>query len=302
MIYTITFNPSIDYIMHTKKVKREHINRSEYEEFYPGGKGINVSIMLKNLGFDSKVLGFIAGFTGNEIERLVNEYGCESKFIKLQNGVSRINVKIRENDSEADINGQGPKIDESDIEKLFEIINSVQDDDYIILAGSIPKTLPEDIYEKILESLSSKKVNVVVDATGKLLVNVLKYKPFLIKPNHKELGEIFEKELTDIDDIIFYAKKLKEKGAVNVIVSMAEKGAILVDENDEVHVLNAPKGKLVNSVGAGDSMVAGFVAGFIETNDYQKAFQKAVASGSASAFKNWLANKDDVEKVMGVFL
>jgi len=300
MIYTITFNPSIDYVMYTDSFDKNSVNRMESEEIYPGGKGINVSVVLKNLGFESKALGFTAGFSGCEIENILDKIGCDNQFIRIKDGFSRINVKVREENSETDFNGQGPLIQKSDIDKLFSILENVCDDDFIVLAGSIPKTLPEDIYEAILERLKDKRINSVVDATGDLLLNVLKYKPFLIKPNHIELGEIFNKSLSDVDEIVLYAKKLRNMGAVNVIVSMAERGAILVDENNEVHILSAPAGKLVNSVGAGDSMVAGFIAGFIETGDYERAFKKAVASGSASAFKKWLAEKNDVDKILEV--
>ncbi len=298
MIYTITFNPSIDYVMYTNSFSKNNINRIEYEEFYPGGKGINISIVLKNLGFESIALGFIAGFTGNEIENRLKKIGCQSDFIKIKNGFSRINIKIRENDTETDFNGQGPIIEEKDINKLLSIIKNVSNGDFIILAGSVPNTLPENIYENILNKLQNKNIKFVVDATGNLLTNVLKYKPFLIKPNHIELGEIFNKSLSNTDEIIFYAKRLKDMGAINVIVSMAEKGAILVDENNNVHILDAPKGKLINSVGAGDSMIAGFIAGYIEYNDYSKAFKKSVAAGSASAFKKWLAKKNDIDKIL----
>ncbi len=301
MIYTVTFNPSIDYIIHINSIKMENINRSEYEEFYPGGKGINVSIVLKNLGFESKILGFIAGFSGMEIENMLNKYGCDNEFIRVS-GYSRINVKIRGDEKEFDINGQGPHIDAEDIEKLFYILKSVNEGDFIVLAGSIPNTLPRDIYENILKRLAGKSIKAVVDATGETLLNTLKYNPFLIKPNHIELGEIFGRNIYEKDEVVFYAKKLRDMGAENVIVSLAERGAVLVDENEKVYILEAPKGKLINSVGAGDSMVAGFIACYIETSDYEKAFKMAVAAGSASAFKSWLAQRKDIEDIWNHFI
>ncbi len=298
MIYTITFNPSVDYVMYLNSFSENRINRSQRELYYPGGKGINVSVVLKNLGFESTALGFVSGFCGSEIIRMLNNLGCENNFIKTDKGCSRINVKIRVNDGETDINGEGPIIEEKDIEKLFTILESVCDNDYIVLAGSVPKTFPENIYENILEKFEGRKINTVVDTTGKFLLKTLKYRPFLIKPNHIELGEIFKKKFSDKKEIIFYAKKLQDMGARNIIVSLAENGAVMLAENKKIYSLNAPKGKLVNSVGAGDSMVAGFIAEFIETSDYEKAFKKAVVSGSASAFKVWLAKKDDIDRLM----
>jgi len=287
--------------MYLDDFRENKINRAESEVYYPGGKGINVSIVLKNLGFKSKALGFISGFCGLEIRKMLDNLGCENSFIETEDGCSRINVKIRTKDGETDINGQGLIIEKKDIEKLFALLECVCDNDYIVLAGSVPKWFPNDIYENILEKFVGKSVNAVVDATGELLLKALKYRPFLIKPNHIELGEIFERKFFDKDEIIFYARELQNMGARNVIVSLAENGAVMLDENKKAYSLAAPKGKLINSVGAGDSMVAGFIAGFIETLDYEKAFKKAVASGSASAFKNWLAEKEDIEKIMREF-
>ena len=282
MIYTITFNPALDYIVKMDDFNLGHVNRSSCESVYAGGKGINVSIVLNNLGVKSKALGFIAGFTGQEIEREVREFGCDTDFIKLKNGMSRINVKIKA-DVESEINGGGPDIPEEALEELYEKLNCLTEGDILVLAGSIPKTMPVDIYEKIMESLQDKGVKFIVDTTGESLLKVLKYKPFLIKPNHHELGDLFNVKLNGNDEIIEYAKKLKEMGARNVLISMAG---------------NVPKGKVKNSVGAGDSMVAGFIAGYLEANDIERGFKLGVATGSASAFSEGLATKDYVYELL----
>ncbi len=297
MIYTVTFNPAIDYVMRLKAFNAGEVNRSDSEEIYFGGKGINVSVILKELGFKSAALGFLAGFTGEAIEKGVEAQGIKADFVKLKGGNSRINVKIKA-ECETDLNGQGPAIDDSAIEELFEKLDRLESGDVLVLAGSIPNTLPENIYERILERLSGRGIHFVVDATRDLLVNVLKYKPFLIKPNNYELGEIFGIELKTNDDIIKYAKELQKMGAVNVLVSMAGDGSILVDENGEVHVMGVPKGNVLNSVGAGDSMVAGFVAGYMSKRDYEYALKLGTASGSATAFSAGLAERKEIEKLM----
>ncbi len=297
MIYTVTFNPSLDYIVKVSSFQLGTVNRTESEKILSGGKGINVSIVLKNLGIDSVALGFIAGFTGAQIERGVKAFGCKTDFIQMQNGLSRINVKLKAKE-ESEINGQGPKICESDLQKMFDQISQLADNDILVLAGSIPNTLPADIYENILSRIQDKNIKAVVDATGKLLVNVLKYHPFLIKPNNHELGEIFGVQLKNEEEIIFYAKKLQEKGAQNVLISMAGDGAILITDNGTVFRSPAPKGVVRNSVGAGDSMVAGFLAGYLPNQDIQKAFKTGVATGSASAFSEELATKDEVEALL----
>lgn len=297
MIYTVTFNPSLDYVMNVPNFKEGVVSRSENEEVYAGGKGINVSYVLKNLGIDSISLGFIAGFTGDKIEQMLTESGCHTDFIGLTKGFSRINVKLK-GENESDINGAGPSIDRDSLKILLYKIEKLKDGDILVLAGSIPKSLSEDIYKDIMISLKDKNIKIVVDATNDLLVNVLEYKPFLIKPNNHELGEIFNKELKTEDEIIFYAKKLQEKGAQNVLVSMAGDGAILLTAQNEVYKSIVPKGKLINSVGAGDSMVAGFLYGYLETGDYQNAFKLGVATGSASAFSSGLATKDKVEELL----
>ncbi|MCD7801230.1 MAG: 1-phosphofructokinase [Ruminococcus sp.] len=296
MIYTITFNPAIDYVVHTDDIVLDSINRSNHEEIYFGGKGINVSIVLNELGIESKALGFVAGFTGKAIEEGISKQGIETDFVHLEEGFSRINVKIKSN-KETEINGQGPKILDSDILKLFQKLDAVQDDDIIILAGSIPNSLPSNIYEKIIEHLKPKKVRIVVDTTKDLLLNVLKYEPYLIKPNNFELEEIFGIKLNTIDEISKYARKLKRMGALNVLVSMAGDGALLVDENNEIHICQAYKGLVKNSVGAGDSMVAGFIAGLLNGN-YDYALKLGTASGGATAFSDGLATKDTIFQLL----
>ena len=297
MIYTVTFNPSLDYIIQVDNFTVGEINRTKDEKIFAGGKGINVSIVLKNLGHDSIPLGFVAGFTGNEIINRMNDIGIKANFIEVNNGHSRINVKMRSNE-ETEINGQGPKISDENIESLYKQLDELNSDDILVISGSVPNTLPDDIYERILSRLQDKKMKIVVDATRDLLVKALPYHPFLIKPNNKELGEIYDVTLKTREEVIPYAKKLQEKGARNVLVSMAGEGAVFVGENGEVYTSEAPKGKLVNSVGAGDSMVAGFISGYIESNDYKHAFIKGLCTGSASAFSMELATKEEVNNLM----
>ncbi|GAB6168414.1 1-phosphofructokinase [Clostridium carnis] len=297
MIYTITFNPALDYIVNVEDFKLGSVNRTTYEEVYAGGKGINVSIVLKNLGIENKALGYIAGFTGKEIERRVKEFGCTTDFIKLEDGMSRINVKLKSSE-ESEINGSGPKINDESLNKLFKQLEVLDNNDILVLAGSIPTTLPKNIYETIMERLSGRGIKFIVDATGELLLNVLKYNPFLIKPNHHELAELFNVEIKNEEEIIYYAKKLKEMGAHNVLISMAGDGAIFITENNEVLRSDVPKGKLKNSVGAGDSMVGGFLAGYLKNNNLEEAFKMGVATGSASAFSEGLATKEKVEELL----
>lgn len=297
MIYTVTFNPSLDYVIHVKNCKAGKVNRSCSEKIMCGGKGINVSIVLKNLGIDSVALGFIAGFTGTEILRDLHDKNCFEDFITLKNGYSRINVKLKSG-VETDINGQGPDLTKEDFSNLLEKLDVLKTGDILVLAGSIPSTMPQDTYEKILDRLKTKQIKVVVDATKDLLLRILKYHPFLIKPNHFELGEMFDIELSTKEEIIFYAKKLKEMGACNVLISMAGNGAILVSEEGNIYESQAPAGTVINSVGAGDSMVAGFVAGYLNKTDYKKAFLMGVAAGSASAFSVELATKQEVDALL----
>lgn len=297
MIYTVTFNPSLDYVMKVENFEEGIVCRSESEEIYAGGKGINVSMVLKNLDIESVALGFIAGFTGDEIENRLREFGCKTDFIKLPKGLSRINVKLKSK-KESDINGAGPSINEFLLEHLINQIEELKDGDILVLAGSIPKCITEDIYRNIMISVIGKKIEVVVDATKDLLLNVLKYKPFLIKPNNHELGEIFNKELKSDEEIIYYGKKLQEKGAQNVLISMAGDGAILLTSSGETYKRAVPKGKLINSVGAGDSMVAGFLAGYLKNKDFNEAFKMGIAAGSASAFSEMLATKEEIIELL----
>lgn len=297
MIYTITFNPALDYIVRVDDFNLGSVNRTSYEEIYAGGKGINVSTVLNNLEVESVALGCIAGFTGDEIERRVKSKGVRTDFIKLNNGMSRINVKLKSKE-ESEINGRGPYISKEELHELFSKLEAIKEGDFLVLAGSIPNTLPKNIYETIMERLNGKKVKFIVDATGELLLNVLKYKPFLIKPNHHELSDLFNIEIKDDEEIIYYAKKLQEMGAENVLISRASKGAIFIKSNGEVIKSVAPKGVVKNSVGAGDSMVAGFIAGYLKNKDLEEAFKMGVATGSASAFSEDLAKKEMIEKLL----
>lgn len=297
MIYTVTFNPSLDYIVTVDHFKAGEINRTAGELIYPGGKGINVSIVLKNLGYDNTALGFMAGFTGREIQRLLEEMGVQTDFIHVSNGTSRINLKMR-SDQETEINGRGPKISDGDIQLLYRQLDRLQAGDILVLSGSIPSSMPETIYMDIMKYLDGRGIAVAVDATNDLLVKVLPYHPFVIKPNNHELGEIFHTVIKTKDEVVVYAKKLQEMGARNVIVSMAGDGAVLVTENGEVFRASAPKGVLRNSVGAGDSMVAGFLAGYLRNKDYREAFKTGVCTGSASAFSEALATKEEVEALL----
>ena len=298
MIYTVTFNPSLDYVVQVDDFAVGEINRTRTESIYPGGKGINVSLVLQNLGLPSVALGFTAGFSGAEIERLLQEAGCRCDFIAVKAGYSRINTKIISG-AETALNGQGPQLSKAELAALFNKLRRLTQDDVLVLAGSIPASLPDNIYEQILELLQPVGTRVVVDATGDLLLKVLKYRPFLIKPNHEELGEFFGRgPLLTEEEILAAAQKLQQQGARNVLVSRGANGALLLDENGKLHKQASPKGTLVNSVGAGDSMVAGFLAGYLQTQDYDAALRLGVAAGSASAFKAWLATREDVEKIL----
>lgn len=296
MIYTVTFNPSLDYIVSIKDFELGKTNRTVAEQMLAGGKGINVSTVLKNLGINNVALGFVAGFTGREIERMTRESGIICNFITLEQGCSRINVKMKDFDG-TEVNGMGPVIDEDAVGRLMELLGSLTKGDTLVLAGSIPSCMSDSIYRDIMSKLNDKGINFVVDATKDLLMNVLEFHPFLIKPNKHELGEIFGVELKTRESVVPFAKKLQEMGAKNVLVSMAGEGAVLLDENENVFMLPAPKGTLVNAVGAGDSMVAGFIAGWTETQDSYHAFKMGVSAGSASAFSEILATKEEVQKV-----
>ncbi len=296
MVYTVTFNPSLDYIVDVEDFRLGMTNRTCSEQMMAGGKGINVSIVLQNLGIENTALGFIAGFTGEEIRRQVAEMGIRAQFISIPEGISRINLKLRSIDG-TEINGMGPSIGRAQLDSLYEKLDTLTDKDTLVLAGSIPASMPSSIYCDIMERLYAKGVTFVVDATKQLLLNVLRYRPFLIKPNNHELGELFGVTLSTREAVIPYARKLQEQGARNVLISMAGQGAVLVAEDGSVHLTPAPKGTLVNAVGAGDSMVAGFLAGWQERHDYGHAFRMGVAAGSASAFSRYLATREEVERV-----
>lgn len=297
MIYTVTFNPAIDYLVYVPELKVGSILRSEKESTFCGGKGINVSLILQELGIESTATGFIAGFTGSAIEQALDGGIIRTDFVRLKEGLTRINVKIR-SEYETDINGQGPAVSENDIKALLGKLKGLKQDDTLVFAGSIPNTVPSDIYEKIMELLSGTGVRFVVDATKDLLLNSLKYGPFFIKPNNDELGEIFSVRIDTPEDAIRYAGKLREMGAVNVLVSMGGKGAVLVDENGKDYYMPAISGKVVNTVGAGDSMVAGFLAGYTQKADYGYALKLGTAAGGATAFCEGLATRDEIFRLI----
>ena len=301
MIYTLTLNPSIDYIIKTGSFNTGMTNRTVSEQIYAGGKGINVSLVLNNLGVKSTVLGFIAGFTGDKIESDINAMGIKTDFIRLSDGFSRINVKLADAEG-TEINGAGPEIDSKSLERLYEKISGLNKDDIMVLSGSIPGKAAPDIYEKICKILSEKNIRFTLDTTGAALTDALKYHPFLIKPNHHELSEIYGADIKTRDDVIPYAKKLKEAGAVNVLISLGENGGVLIDEYDVVHSLPAPKGKCINFVGAGDAMIAGFLSEITKGGDYASAFVTAIASGSASAFSEHFASAEYIYQLKKLIL
>ncbi len=290
MVYTVTFNPAVDYVVQADDIAVGGLNRTRDEKIYFGGKGINVSMVLAELGVKSKALGFVAGFTGEAIEKGVAKSGVDADFVHLKSGFSRINVKIK-SECETELNGQGPDIDDEALGELFAKLDGISGGDTIVLAGSIPASMPADIYERFLERLQGRRIKAVVDATNDLLLNVLKYKPFLVKPNNHELGEMFGVTLKTIGEIEKYARKLKDMGAQNVLVSMAGDGALLIDENGRTHVCGVCRGTVKNSVGAGDSMVAGFIAGSVG-GDYDYALKLGTAAGGATAFSDGLAKKE----------
>ncbi len=293
MIYTVTFNPALDYVVRVNHFTPGMVNRTVKEDIYYGGKGINVSAVLANLGYESTALGFVAGFTGEEIERGVKTLGFASDFIRVKKGMSRINVKLK-SDLESEINGMGPEIMKEDVEALFHKLDGLKAGDVLVLSGSIPSSISDDIYEQIMARLDGRGIRIVVDAEKNLLLNVLQYHPFLVKPNNHELGEMFGVKLNSEDEIIFYGRKLQEKGAANVLISMAGDGAILVTESGQVHKLGVAKGTVRNSVGAGDSMVAGFLAGFLENGNFFHALKLGTAAGGATAFSDGLGTKEQI--------
>lgn len=298
MIYTVTFNPALDYVMKVEMLRYDDINRTYGEELYYGGKGINVSVILSRLGMENTALGFKAGFTGEKLEELLKEEGINTDFIALKSGMTRINVKIKA-ETELDINAVGPPIEREEVDKLFEKIKNLKKGDVIVLAGSVPGALPADIYEKILSVTSQSGVEAVVDSTGDLLLNVLKYHPFLIKPNNFELGDLFGVKIKNEAEIEKYAKLLQEKGARNVLVSRGKEGATLVTEDGDVHTIGIIPGKPLNSVGCGDSMVAGFVAGYLNKRDYAYALKLGSACSNATAFSYGLADKAGIDDAFG---
>ncbi len=296
MIYTVTFNPSLDYIVEVKDFQVGMTNRTESEMLLAGGKGINISIVLKELGFENTALGFVAGFTGVEIVKKVRELGVKAEFMEVPQGISRINLKLQSIEG-TEINGMGPDISDEQVEQLLMRLEQLEEGDVLCLAGSIPKSMPSDMYQRIMDRLQNKGILVVVDATKELLMKVLPYRPFLIKPNHHELGELFGVRLETREDVVPYGKKLQALGARNVLISMAGEGAVLIAEDGQAYSRPAPKGTLINGVGAGDSMVAGFVAGWLEQQDYEHAFCMGLAAGSASAFSRELATHQEIEAV-----
>ncbi len=297
MIYTVTLNPSIDYVVRLDSLVTGITNRTTSEEYYYGGKGINVSCVLAELDLESTVLGFVAGFTGEAIEKGIRNDKIITDFIKLKSGISRINIKIKAGE-ETEINCQGPNIEPSELDRLFAKLNRIEDGDTLVIAGSVPNTLPDDIYERMLEKIKGKKVRIVVDATKKLLRNSLKYKPFLIKPNRQEISELFETEVKTEQQIEFYAKELQKMGAINVLVSLGHEGALLIDEFGEKHKAGVLKGKVINTVGSGDSMVAGFIAGYEKEKSYPYALKLGSVCGNATAFLSGLATKEKINELM----
>ncbi len=297
MVYTLTFNPALDYTVETHSFKEGGLNRSHNEYINYGGKGINVSVVLKNLGVENTALGFLAGFTGKELDKNLTNQGVNTDFVYLKTGITRINVKIKD-ETETEINASGPEIDENSLNMLYEKLNKLKEGDYLILSGSIPKTLPQNTYSKILEMLQNRKIEFIVDAEKQLLLDTLPFEPFLVKPNLFELQEIIGKSFNDETEIIEAAKMLQERGSKNVLVSLGDSGALLISENLEVFSQNAPKGTLISSVGAGDSMISGFLKGYLDTKDYKKALKLGVAAGSATAFSKSLATKEEIYEIL----
>ena len=297
MIYTVTFNPALDYIVRVAQLNIGEVNRAAYGEIMAGGKGVNVSLVLKNLGHESTALGFAAGFTGEKLVQDLKDKGCRTDFIFLDQGMTRINVKIK-GQEETEINGEGPEITPVAVRTLMMRLERLREGDILVLSGSVPKTLPEDMYEKVIVRQQGKKVKVVVDATKNLLKETLEYHPFLVKPNHHELGELFGVTISNPEEALSYAEKLQQMGAVNVLVSMAGDGAVLLDEYGNRHMSPAPEGRLINSVGAGDSMVAGFLAGYLDSGDYAHALRVGSAAGSATAFSDVLATRSEIEALL----
>ncbi len=312
MIYTITFNPSLDYVVSVNDFKTEQVNRTASEFIFPGGKGINVSMVLSELGVENTALGFVAGFTGAELEKQLKEKGAITDFVTLKDGNTRINVKLRSTNSkceecdeesassdvETEINGQGPIVSEEELQILMDKLSQMNETDILVISGSVSKGISQSVYADIVKLCNEKEIKVVVDAASALLWNTLEYAPFLIKPNKDELEDIFYRDIFSKDEVVFYAKELQNRGAKNVLVSLGEHGAVLVAEDGKVYEMDAPKAEVLNSVGAGDSMVAGFLAGYLETNDFEKALKLGVCAGSATAFSYGLAVKSEIDALL----
>ena len=293
MIYTVTLNPSLDYVVGVENFREGMVNRTARESILPGGKGINVSAMLHALGAETTALGFLAGFTGEEIRNALQKQGVSEEFLFLKHGVSRINVKMK-SAKETEINGRGPEIEREDMERfLAQLENKIQKEDIVVLSGSLPNMLSVSAYLDIMRLAKRKDAKIIADVSGKVLEDVLPYRPFLVKPNHHELGALFGKEIHSKEEAVFYAEKLREKGAENVMVSLAEKGAVLLTEQG-VYFADAPQGEVLNSVGAGDSSVAGFIYGFLKDGTFETALAFAVACGSATAFSEGIAERKQV--------
>lgn len=298
MIYTVTFNPAIDYVTYLGgALALGAVNRNRSEEYQFGGKGINVSNVLKTLGYDSVALGFVAGFTGDGLEQGLAAMGLKTDFIHVAGGMTRINVKIKAS-QETEINGIGPDITDDDMEKLYGQLDLLQSGDVLILSGSIPRCLPDNTYERILARLQNREIRFIVDAEGDLLKKAMKYRPFLVKPNHQELAEMFGKTSANEEDLMEWAQRLQAMGGRNILVSMAGDGALLLDELGKFHRIGCPKGKVKNSTGAGDSMIAGFLAGFLSAQDYEYALKLGTAAGSATAFSVGLASREEIRRLL----
>jgi len=319
MIYTITFNPSLDYVVTVENFETERVNRTTSEFVFPGGKGINVSMILSELGVENTALGFVAGFTGAELERQLKDKGAITDFVSVKEGNTRINVKLRstakkmelneieeqeteknvQSDVETEINGAGPIVSEEELKLLLDKLTRLNEKDIVVISGSVSKGISQSVYADIVKLCNERNIKVVVDAASSLLWNTLEYEPFLIKPNKDELEDIFYRDLFSKEEVEFYAKELQNRGAKNVLVSLGEHGAVLVAENGEVYDMDAPQGEVLNSVGAGDSMVAGFLAGYLETNDFEKALKLGICAGSATAFSYGLATKNEIDELLG---
>lgn len=295
MIYTLTLNPAIDYVIGVEGFKPGTINRTSYENVYAGGKGLNVSTVLNNLGVDNIALGFIAGQTGDMLESMAKADGIRTEFICCKRGNTRINVKMKSGVEETEINGQGPKLTTEDVDSLMKQLSQLSSEDILVISGSAPKGIS---YVDICELVSKKGTQIVIDISGQALLDCLRYKPLLVKPNNIELADMLGESIASVDDVIKKAKKLQELGAQNVMVSMAGDGAVLIDANGEVHVCEAPKGTVINSVGAGDTTVAAFIEKYLVNDSYEDILRYAVCAGSATAFKSGLATKEDIEKMM----